>query len=188
MKSKNNIIINIVKMLLLNNINFLNITEDDYNILLNSDINFELLHNDNLVRYVETFGKYMTIFLKQQKDILDELSSYTSCNNLIDLDIDNIIKELDIRNIMSSIQFMILLDTKGGHYMIRSSPIIKFAINITAMEINRILLKYNDDNLNVIKSIAEKIISILCNIDTINIDYTTYKFAWEGINENIYDS
>jgi hypothetical protein len=50
------------------------------------------------------------------------------------------------------------------------------------------LLKYNDDNLNVIKSIAEKIISILCNIDTINIDYTTYKFAWECINENIYDS
>jgi hypothetical protein len=47
-------------MLLLNNRNILNITEEDYNILLNTDINFELLYNDNTKKHILYFFLCMT--------------------------------------------------------------------------------------------------------------------------------
>jgi hypothetical protein len=177
----NKIFINIVKMLLLNNRNILNITEEDYNILLNSEIDYELLSNRLI--YIVTLGKYMAIFHKEQKEILDELSLYSSNNNMIDIEAEYIKVELDKRIISICIEFMIILDTKGGHYMIKKSEIIRSTVDILAVDINRMLLKYNNESLSRISEKIISILSILCNIDTIDVDYTTYKFAWESMSE-----
>jgi hypothetical protein len=179
-----------------NSTNSLNITDDDYTILINNDVDYEILYNkpdfnninyDNIHKvrpyyetiqkiwlYDNTFTKYMSTYIKQKEYISLQHHNHNNNDNTINLDISDIIM---------GTQLLIILDTKKGHYSLKTNGLLLFFTNNLIINMNNLLSKYNDvDGIMFFKIMASKIIPILSNIQSNNIDYSTYKFAWEGIN------
>ena len=136
-------------MFQINNTNMLNISDDDHNVLYHSDLS-------NIVNYKSVFQKYL-------------LRSFDLTNNITD----------KLICLKVAIEIMILLDTQCGHQLIKELPSF-FEVVIDKIEqMNYAILNLNDDDVYDIKVVLNKITPIFTNIRSLNIDYASYKYAYE---------
>jgi hypothetical protein len=74
---------------------------------------------------------------------------------------------------------MILLDTKCGHQLIKELPSFSEVVIDKIEQMNYAILNLNEDDVYDIKVVLNKITPIFTNILSLNIDYGTYKYAYE---------
>jgi hypothetical protein len=131
------------------NNNILNINDYDYYILCNSDINYINSYRDILYKY-----------LLKCRDIMNKEN-----NKLIRVKI--------------AMEILILLDTKSGHHLLKNDNNLYRSVNNKIKVITQTINDFSETDLYDILYFLNKLTPIFTNIKTINIDYTTYNYAYE---------
>jgi hypothetical protein len=131
------------------NDNILDINDYDYYILCNSDINYINSYRDILYKY-----------LLKCRDIMNKEN-----NKLIRVKI--------------AMEILILLDTKSGHHLLKNDNNLYRSVNNKIKVITQTINDFSETDLYDILYFLNKLTPIFTNINTINIDYTTYNYAYE---------
>jgi hypothetical protein len=131
------------------NDNILDINDYDYYILCNSDLNYINSYRDILYKY-----------LLKCRDIMNKEN-----NKLIRVKI--------------AMEILILLDTKSGHHLLKNDNNLYRSVNNKIKVINETINYFSETDLYDIQYFLNKLTPIFTNIKTINIDYTTYNYAYE---------
>jgi hypothetical protein len=131
------------------NDNILDINDYDYYILCNSDLNYINSYRDILYKY-----------LLKCRDIMNKEN-----NKLIRVKI--------------AMEILILLDTKSGHHLLKNDNNLYRSVNNKIKVIIETINDFSETDLYDIQYFLNKLTPIFTNIKTINIDYTTYNYAYE---------
>ena len=131
------------------NNNILNINDYDYYILCHTDINYLNCYKDILYKYL------------------------LKCRDLTHKEVNKLTK------IKIAMEILIILDTKAGHHLMKIDNNLSKSVNNKIKAITESITNFNETDLYDIQYFLNKLTPIFTNIKIINIDYTTYRFAYE---------